>query len=279
MAVHLAAHGWVVYASMRDPAARGALDRAAEQAGVDRELLRVLHLDVTDPPSIRSALATIADESGDRLDALINNAGVNTDGCLEDIDMAQARRLFDTLVLGTIEVTRAALPLLRRSSSPRIVFMSTYAAVLVGPTTTMYSAAKAAVEKFAESLLWEVAADGIRVIVLRPGPHRSNIFEGNSGRVRPPDSRYRPLYDRIDPLTRRAFSHARDPVNVARKVAAVLDAPRPAFHYHVGWDSYLAVTVNPFLPQRLRYLVARLVLRPSQRPGPPLQVSLGQDIT
>ena len=162
----------------------------------------MLRLDVTDSSSISSALDEIADQSG-RLDALVNNAGVNTDACLEDIDMADVRRLFDTLVLGAILLTRAALPLLRKSSDPRVIFVSSSAAVIGGPTATMYSAAKAAIEKFAESLAWEVAPDRIRIIVLRPGLHRSNSVGGNSGRVRPPESRYRPLYDRFDPLLRR----------------------------------------------------------------------------
>lgn len=271
MAVHLATRGWLVYASMRDPARRRDLDCAVVEKGADPDLVRVLRLDVTDSLSISSALGEVANQTGGRLDALINNAGINTDACLEDIDMSDARRLFDTLVLGAVELTRAALPLLRESPRPRVLFMSTYAAVLCGPTTTMYSAAKAAVEKFAESLAWEVAADGIRIIVLRPGPHRSRIFGDNSGRVRPVGSRYRALYDRIDPLTQAAFSRARDPVNVACKVAEVLDARHPGFHYHIGWDSHLAVLVNPLIPQHLRYRIARLLLRPSQLAPRPLR--------
>ena len=128
----------------------------------------------------------------------------------------------------------------------------------------MYSAAKAAIEKFAESLAWEVAPDGIRIIVLRPGLHRSNLFGGNSGRVRPPESRYRPLYDRFDPLAQAATSRARDPVNVARKVAEVLETRRPGFRYHIGWDSYLATATNPFIPHRFRYRAARLLFRPKK---------------
>lgn len=260
MAVRLAGQGWLVHASMRDPARRDELDRAAQRSGVDPGLIRVLPLDVTDSSSIQSALREVAAHG--RLDVLINNAGINTDACLEDIDMTQVRRLFDTLVLGTVDLTRSALPLLRESTDPRVIFMSSYAAVLPGPTTTMYSAAKAAVEKFAEALQWEVAADGVRIIVLRPGPHRSNIFDRNSGRVRPPGSRYRTLYRRIDPLTQAAFSHARDPDNVARKVAEVLHRRYPAFRYHIGWDSHLAVAANPLIPQRLRRMVARRLVRP-----------------
>jgi NAD(P)-dependent dehydrogenase (short-subunit alcohol dehydrogenase family) len=261
MAVHLAKRGWLVYASMRDPQRRHDLDRAVEYFGADPERIHVLRLDVTDSSSISESLNEIADQSG-RLDALVNNAGVNLEGCLEDIDMADARRLFDTLVLGAIVLTRAALPLLRRSSDPRVIFISSSAAVTGGPTATVYSAAKAAIEKFAESLVWEVAGDRVRVIVLRPGIHRSDISHRNSGRVRPAASRYRVLYDRIDPVHQAAIRRAHDPMDVARKAAKALDSRHPRFRYHIGWDAYVATAVNPVIPHRLRDLAARLLFRP-----------------
>ena len=260
MAVHLAATGWLVYASMRDPNRRQDLDRAVRESGADPDRINVLRLDVTDSSSINASLDEIAGHS-DGLDVLINNAGLNLDACLEDIDMADAHRLFDTLAVGAMELTRAALPLLRISSDPRVVFVSSSAAVTGGPTATVYSAAKAAIEKFAESLVWEVAGDRIRIIVLRPGIHRSNIFDRNSGRVRPPASRYRALYDKTDPLYQLAIRHARDPMDVACKVGKILDARRPGFRYHAGWDSYLATVTHPLIPHRLRHLVARRLLR------------------
>jgi NAD(P)-dependent dehydrogenase (short-subunit alcohol dehydrogenase family) len=261
MAVHLAKKGWLVYASMRDPDRRQELDKAVMNSGADPERIYVLRLDVSDASSISSSLDEIADQSG-RLDALVNNAGLNIEACLEDIDMADARKLFDTNVLGPIVLTRAALPLLRKSSDPRVIFVSSSAAVTGGPTATMYAAAKAAIEKFAESLVWEVAADAIRIIVLRPGIHRSNISHRNSGRVRPSASRYRVLYDRIDPLHQAAIERAHDPMDVARKAAKALDSRHPRFRYHIGWDSYLATAANPFIPHRLRHLAARLLFRP-----------------
>ena len=260
MAVHLATEGYLVYASMRDPDRRQELDRAIRESGVAPQRIRVLRLDVIDSTSIRSSLDEIAKHSG-HLDALVNNAGVNADACLEDLDMADARRLFDTLVLGAIELTRGALPLLRKSPDPRIVFVSSSAAVTGGPTATVYSAAKAAIEKFAESLVWEVAADRVKIIVLRPGIHRSDISDRNSGRVRPSGSHYRMLYDRIDPLHQAAIRRAHHPTNVALKVVKALESRHPRFRYLVGWDSYVATAANPFVPLRLRELAARLLFR------------------
>lgn len=263
-AVALAAHDWVVYASMRNPKRRGDLDSAAAKAGVDPDRIRVFQLDVTDPESIRAALTEIEAQTGGHLDALVNNAGVNTEACFEDIDSADIRNLFDTMVFGAMELTRGALPLLRRAQSPRLVFMSSIAAVLSGPMTSIYSAAKAALEKFAEGLTWEVAADGIAVIVVRPGFHRSNFFDGNSGRVRPEGSRYHHLYDKLDPLAQQAIERASDPANVADKIVHILNSRHPGFRYPVGLDARVVAAANPFVPQRLRRALAQRLFRPSR---------------
>lgn len=264
-AVALAARGWVVFASMRNPNRRQQLDEAVAGAGVDPDRIRVLQLDVTDPESIRLALAEIEAHTGGHLDALVNNAGVNTEACLEDIDPAEIRHLFDTVVFGAMELTRGALPLLRRAQSPRLVFMSSFAAVFSGPMTSIYSAAKAAVEKFAEGIAWEVARDGIAVIVVRPGFHRSNFFDGNSGRVRPDASRYHHLYDLLDPLAQRAIDGASNPANVANKIVRILNSRSPGFRYPVGIDARIVAAANPFIPQRLRRALAQRLFRPPRQ--------------
>jgi NAD(P)-dependent dehydrogenase (short-subunit alcohol dehydrogenase family) len=260
-AVELARRGWVVYASMRSPEKRHDLDVAVKQGGVDPSLVRVVRLDVTEPASIHVALEYIAGENGGRLDAVINNAGLNAEACFEDIDMLDVRKVFDTHVFGSMEVTRAALPLMRNSSDPRLIFISSWAAVFGGPVTSVYSAVKSAIERFAESLAWELAADGIRVAVVRPGFHRSNIFTENSGRVRPEGSRYSAIYNRVDPLAEIAIDRARDPQNLARKVGGILDSRRPGFRYNVGFDSYLVAAANPLIPQRIRRTAAHRLFK------------------
>ncbi len=261
MAVELAASGWLVYATMRNPGKRHDLDLAVKAVGGDEQNIRVLQLDVTDTDSVQSALAQISADSGGCLDALINNAGLNAEACFEDIDMADIRNMFDTHVLGTMAVTRAALPLLRNSSDARIIFMSSWGAVFGMPETAIYAAAKAAVERLAEALLWELAPQGIQVSVMRPGFHRSKIFTDNSGRVRPVESRYTAVYQKMDPVARVVVGRARDPANLARKVRAVLDSRNPGFRHKVGFDSHLVAAMNPVIPHRFRRAVARLAFR------------------
>jgi NAD(P)-dependent dehydrogenase (short-subunit alcohol dehydrogenase family) len=266
MAVRLAEEGWLVYATMRDPARRGELDAAVSKAGIDEDRVRVLRLDVRDLDTIGSALDQVGAQTGGSLDALVNNAGLNAEACFEDVDMDAIRNVFDTHVFGAMEVTRAALPLLRKAGNARILFVSSWAAVFGGPMTGIYAAAKSAIERFAESLVWELAQDGIRVSLLRPGTHRSNIFSGNSGRVRPLESRYGRIYSTMDPLAEKWVSRAGDPQDVARQVARILNSPRPGFRYNVGLDSYLVAACNPLIPQRLRYRAARALFKPRETP-------------
>lgn len=250
---------------MRNPDRRHDLDLAAAAGGVDPALIRVIELDVTVPESIRAALREVEAQPGGCLDALIHNAGVNTEACFEDIDPAEIRNLFDTIVFGSMDLTRESLPLLRRAQAPRLIFMSSFAAVFSGPMMSIYSAAKAALEKFAEGIAWEVAGDGIAVIVVRPGFHRSNFFDGNSGRVRPDGSRYHHLYDKLDPLAQRAIDGASDPSNVANTIVRILDSRYPGFRYPVGIDARIVAATNPFIPQRLRRALARRLFRAARQ--------------
>nr|ADU56025.1 hypothetical protein CA37-2 [uncultured organism CA37] len=104
--------GHVVYVGARD-AERG--EKAAATIGA-----RFVQLDVTDDASVSSALATI-DATEGRLDVLVNNAGVLGDGA---VDGPKALEVFDINAVGIVRVTEAALPLLRKSSNPTVVTVS-----------------------------------------------------------------------------------------------------------------------------------------------------------
>lgn len=107
--------GHVVYIGARD-VERG--EKAAAALGA-----RFVQLDVTDDASVSSALATI-DAAQGRLDVLVHNAGILGEGA---IDGPKALRVFDTNAVGIVRVTEAALPLLRRSSNPNVVTVSSSA--------------------------------------------------------------------------------------------------------------------------------------------------------
>jgi NAD(P)-dependent dehydrogenase (short-subunit alcohol dehydrogenase family) len=152
--------GWNVVATMRAP------EREEELSGLDDVL--VTRLDVTDPESIRSAVAAAIDRFG-AVDALLNNAGYGAYGPLEATPMAKARRQFDTNVLGLLEVTKAVLPHFRERGRGVIVNISSMGGKVTFPLGTLYHGSKFAVEGISEALAYEMAPIGVAVKIIEPG--------------------------------------------------------------------------------------------------------------
>lgn len=140
--------------------------------------LLALALDVTDRGSIDAAIAQVEAAFG-RVDVLVNNAGFGLVGAVEELEPHEYRPMFDTNVFGLIEVTRAALPLMRRNSGDRIVNLSSVGGFAGRQGFGLYNASKFAVEGLSEALAEEVAPFGIKVIIVEPGAFRT-AFLGRS---------------------------------------------------------------------------------------------------
>jgi NAD(P)-dependent dehydrogenase (short-subunit alcohol dehydrogenase family) len=159
VATELAARGFDTVATMRDPDA----GRARVPAGI-----RVERLDVTAPESI------VLPEG---LRVLVNNAGVESDNLpIELIAAAEWRRMFETNVFGLVEVTRRAVPIMRRGSGGVICNITSSSTLAPVPFLGMYRASKAAVTAIGESLAAEVAQFGIRVVEVMPGPIETDML-------------------------------------------------------------------------------------------------------
>jgi NAD(P)-dependent dehydrogenase (short-subunit alcohol dehydrogenase family) len=111
----LAARGWRVFATMRDPGRGAALERRLAADGSSAEVLR---LDVTDSASVTEAVGVAIERTGG-LDAVVNNAGVGDAGFFEDVDDEAVRTVLGTSCSGTLAVTRAALPAMRERGRGR----------------------------------------------------------------------------------------------------------------------------------------------------------------
>lgn len=165
-ALHFLDRGWEVVATMRHPSPEGLPE-------ADR--LRVLSLDVTDGARIAAALT----QAGP-LDALVNNAGVGMLNVLEGVGIDRARELFEINVLGMMEVTRAAMPAMRRQGHGVIVNITSAVTLKALPGLSVYSASKAAVNAFTESLALEAAPFGIRTRLVLPGSAPETAFGRNA---------------------------------------------------------------------------------------------------
>jgi NAD(P)-dependent dehydrogenase (short-subunit alcohol dehydrogenase family) len=136
-----------------------------------------LQLDVTDAGAARAAIAKAVDAFGG-IDVLVNNAGYALFGAIEEGRPEEYRPMFEVNVFGLIETTRAALPALRRSGGT-IVNMSSGAGIEGRGGGGYYHAAKFAVEGISEALAGELKPFGIRVLIVEPGPFRTD-FQGRS---------------------------------------------------------------------------------------------------
>lgn len=246
----LAAKGWRVFATMRDLARKDALAAALSEAGI-ADRVTFLRLDITDPASIEAAVKSVLADTGNALDAVVHNAGVAAAGVLEDLPDAEIRRVMETNFFGVLGLTRALLPTFRAQRHGRIVLMSSQAAFAGQPANSIYCASKWALEGWAESLAYEVDPFGIDVIVIEPGPYRTEIWNSTPW-ITPPDSAYLPW---LRQLERAADIHqakrSRDPKEVALVVADVLETPRPRFRYPVGFFARLDYFLRGKMPTRL----------------------------
>ena len=166
-----------VVATARQPEALADLAARAPKS------LRVLALDVTRPEEVRRVVMEARDVWG-RLEVIVNNAGYGLVGALEEYDEAQMERNLATNLMGPLHVIRAVLPILRAQKFGHLVNLSAAAAISNYPGFSVYGGAKAALEAITESLRLEVAAFGVKVTLVEPGPFRTDFISRSLDRGR-----------------------------------------------------------------------------------------------
>jgi NAD(P)-dependent dehydrogenase (short-subunit alcohol dehydrogenase family) len=168
----IAADGWRVYATMRNPNA----PIAAELRGAG---IGVVQLDVTDDASVTAAAKTILAEAGS-VDVLVNNAGSAFFGIEEAYTPALVEKQFATNVIGPLRVNRAFLPSMRARKSGLVVYLSSVVGRIVVPFGGIYTASKWALEALAEASSYELAPFGIDTAIIEPGAFKTDIFSKTS---------------------------------------------------------------------------------------------------
>ncbi len=169
IALRLAALGWPVYATARQP---DAIADLADQG------CHVLPLDVTNPASMRSVVARIVDRHG-AVGGLVNNAGYGQHGPFEETPLSAFRRQFETNVFGVVALCQLVLPGMRRQHWGRIVNMSSMGGRLSFPGGAAYHGSKYALEAISDVMRFEVTGFGVRVIVVEPGPTTTGFGEAS----------------------------------------------------------------------------------------------------
>jgi NAD(P)-dependent dehydrogenase (short-subunit alcohol dehydrogenase family) len=189
--------------------------------------VRTAALDVTDPGAARDAVDIAVAEFG-RLDVVVNNAGYANSAPIEEMTEDDFRAQIEANLFGVVNVTRAALPVLRQQRSGVFVQFSSVGGRVGGtPGMGAYQTAKFAVEGFSEVLANEVAPFGVKVIIIEPGAFRTD-WQGSSMRLHSVGPDYEQTVGKFNLSRQRANGkEPGDPVRAARIIVDVITMDEP----------------------------------------------------
>jgi NAD(P)-dependent dehydrogenase (short-subunit alcohol dehydrogenase family) len=225
------ASGARLVATARDPRRLGDL---VKKYG---NLIRTAPLDVADEEAAHASVKTAVDAFG-RLDVVVNNAGYGDIAPFEQLSSERFKALIDTNFYGVVNVTRAALPIMRKQKSGCILQISSVGGRLARPGSTGYHAAKWAVGGFTESLAQEVAPFGVKVCALEPGGMRTNwgVRANKETPVLLPE--YEPSVGAvIKALESYWGNEMSDPTKVAQLMLRLADSDHLPVHLLIGSDA------------------------------------------
>lgn len=208
--------------------------QVADLAASFPDLALVLALDVTQPAQVHAAAQAALDRFG-RVDVLVNNAGVGYFGAFEESELDEARRMFEINFWGLVEVTRSLLPSMRARRAGAIVNISSVGGIAANPAVSFYNATKFAVEGLSEALYKEVEPLGLRVLLVEPGPFRTD-WAGRSARQAASPL---PDYDgtakaRTELVRGRSGRQAGDPDRAAVAIVQAVEAENPPLRLLLG---------------------------------------------
>jgi NAD(P)-dependent dehydrogenase (short-subunit alcohol dehydrogenase family) len=241
-ALLLQQHGYTVHATAR----RIETLRDLEQAGC-----RTHALDVTDEALMQAAVRAIG-----AVDVLVNNAGYGLNGPIEELEMGDLRRQFETNVFGLVRLSQLVLPAMRARGWGRIINIGSVGGSFTAPGSGAYHASKYAVEALSDALRMEVQAFGVIVTLLKPtGVYTA--FDQKMARTfhDAPDSPYAAFKAKHLQVTAQMFQpNSRAgiiyPEDVANAVLRAADASRPPTRVLVGSSARVYLTLRRLLPDR-----------------------------
>ena len=247
-ALRLARSGWEVHATVRGVADGEAL---AAEGG---DAIRVLELDVASDEQI----AALDGQLPERLDAIINNAGIVVSGPLETLSAEDLREQFEVNVVGAVGVTNLVLPRLRASGG-RIVFVSSVSGRVSTPMTGAYNASKFALEAIADAWRVELKPWGVAVILIEPAMTDTDLWrkapETLAAGEAELSAEHRELYaghlDGMRKTIPRLQKMAKPVEGVVAAIERALTTARPRARYVVGADAKAQAALSAITPTPL----------------------------
>lgn len=250
-ALYFADRGYRVIATGRNRQALEALRAEGAARGIE-----TVTLDVTDAASIVQAVTQVDQITGGQgIDVLINNAGYGLAGAVEELTDEDLRAQFETNVFGLMAVTRAFLPGMRRRGSGRILNVSSIGGRVTFPLFGAYHATKYAVEALSDSLRMELRPFGVKVVLIEPGPIKSEFSQRSFdlvSRYNKPGSPYAAVYARSGQIKAMADKQSASPEKVARVMELAIRRRNPRARYVAPFSSRLMLAFLNRTPTRVR---------------------------
>ena len=249
VALTLHAAGYSVYATARRPEVLSDLADAG---------MSTLALDVTDEASMGAAVARVVADHG-AVGVLVNNAGYALQGTIEETDLAEVRRQFETNVFGLVRLTQLVLPGMRAQGWGRVVNIGSMGGRFTFPGGGFYHASKHAVEAVSDALRLEVAPFGVRVSLVQPGPVQSSFGDTAIATIGAEDGAGGDYADFNAELSERyaaAYSDSPSDMNVtvddvAKVVLRAVRSEHPRARYAVGMMAKTLITTRRLVPDPL----------------------------
>ena len=199
--------------------------------------IRTVALDVTDPSAAGNAIQATIDAFG-RLDVLVNNAGYGNITAIETGSDEDFREQIDTNFYGVVNVTKAALPVLRKQRFGHIIQISSIGGRLGAPGLAAYQSAKWAVEGFSEVLAKEVAPFGVKVTIIEPGGFRTD-WAGSSMKIAEIHEDYRQTVGVVADHSRiHNGQQPGDPAKAAQVIMQIANLEQPPLRLLLGSDAF-----------------------------------------
>jgi NAD(P)-dependent dehydrogenase (short-subunit alcohol dehydrogenase family) len=240
--LELARNGFHTYATMRkiDNGGSNPITNIAKNENLP---LKLLQLDVDSDKSVLDAVNKIVTENG-RIDVLVNNAGYALVGALEQTSMEEIKAQFETNFFGAVRVMQAAIPIMRKQRSGRIVNITSMGGRIAIPLDSIYHATKFALEGLSESIQYELGPFGIKVILIEPGAVGTNFWKNwkmAAKAERSVDntdySQYKQIENNMSESFKQMVQNAIHPSEVAKVILQAVKDDNPNFRHVVGKDA------------------------------------------
>jgi NAD(P)-dependent dehydrogenase (short-subunit alcohol dehydrogenase family) len=234
----LSHHGYRVFGTSRRPTSAEATPS-----------FEMLPLDVRADESVRACVDAVVSRSG-RLDVLINNAGYELAGALEELSPEEARAQFETNFFGVVRMVAAVLPLMRRRKGGHIINVSSLAGLSAIPFMGVYSASKFALEGYTEALRHEVKPFNIHVSLTEPGFLKTPMRDHRqlaANRL----AEYDPWRQRALDAIRAHEEKGPGPESVAETLLYIVSSDTPRLRYLIGGEAKKVARLRRFLPAGL----------------------------